>query len=307
MGTSQAFRVALHIPVLDPSAAQVVSTSSGGDMYTSAWVTTSGINEAPLDGQQYGRASSAWTVVTPHTWAALSGKPTTFPPAVPIAQSDITDLTTDLDGRVMVAGDTMTGALTVNSTITATGNITAATNFASSTANAILASNGAGVVHLRPNGIGSATGATTISSAGNMAVTGTQFTLAPPAATASAYLTATGAFGAQLFLNKGQAGQTCLIWGRNGALARWYINLGDGAAESGADAGSNFVIAKHNDAGSGATQAFNITRSTGIVGMPFGATTLTPAAGNNSTAVATTAFVTTALTTELSIDCGVMT
>jgi hypothetical protein len=90
MGTSQAFRVALHIPVLDPSAAQVVSTSSGGDMYTSAWVTTSGINEAPIDGQQYGRTSSAWTVITPNpTWSTLSGKPSTFPPTVPIPWTDV--------------------------------------------------------------------------------------------------------------------------------------------------------------------------------------------------------------------------
>ena len=110
MGTSQAFRTALHIPVIDPGAAQVVSTTSGGDMYTSAWVTTSGIDEAPLDGQQYGRTSSAWTVIVPNpTWSTLSGKPSTFPPTVPIAQSDITNLTADLALKAPLDSPVFTG------------------------------------------------------------------------------------------------------------------------------------------------------------------------------------------------------
>src|SRR4051812_13473355 len=50
----------------------------------------SGIADAPLDGQQYGRTSAAWTVVTPNpTWTTLTGKPTTFPPTLPIAWTDL--------------------------------------------------------------------------------------------------------------------------------------------------------------------------------------------------------------------------
>ena len=68
--------------------------------------------EAPDDGQQYGRQSKAWSVVTPNpTWATLAGKPATFPPTTPIPQTDISGLVGDLDGRVMVAGDTMSGPL----------------------------------------------------------------------------------------------------------------------------------------------------------------------------------------------------
>ena len=44
-------------------------------------------------------------------WNALTNKPATFPPTLPIAQSGITNLTTDLAGKVNDTGDTMTGAL----------------------------------------------------------------------------------------------------------------------------------------------------------------------------------------------------
>ena len=110
MGTSQAFRVALHIPVLDPSAAQVVSTGSGGDMYTTDWVTTSGINEAPTDGQQYGRQSSGWTVVLPNpTWSTLSGKPSTFPPTVPIPWTDVSGKPATFPPTVPIAWSDLSG------------------------------------------------------------------------------------------------------------------------------------------------------------------------------------------------------
>jgi hypothetical protein len=46
-------------------------------------------------------------------WADITGKPSTFPPTVPIAQADITNLTTDLAGKVAKTGDTMSGGLTI--------------------------------------------------------------------------------------------------------------------------------------------------------------------------------------------------
>jgi hypothetical protein len=151
MSTSQAFRIALHIPVIDPGPAEVVSTIAGGDMYTSGWVTTSGISEAPTDGQQYGRQSAGWTVVPevvevtwgnlpgkpatfpptlpipwsglsgvpatfpptlPIPWADVSGKPATFPPTLPIAQSGVTNLTTDLAAKAPLASPPLTGTPT---------------------------------------------------------------------------------------------------------------------------------------------------------------------------------------------------
>ena len=71
-----------------------------------------GIDEAPVDGQQYAREDAAWSVIEPGVsdwadienkpatfpptlpigWADVSGKPATFPPTLPIAQSDVTGL-----------------------------------------------------------------------------------------------------------------------------------------------------------------------------------------------------------------------
>ena len=77
-----------------------------------------GIAEAPVDGKQYGRTSAAWTEVLHPTWTTLTGKPATFPPTLPIAQSDVTNLITDqatqdtaTAAKVAKAGDTMTGKL----------------------------------------------------------------------------------------------------------------------------------------------------------------------------------------------------
>jgi hypothetical protein len=53
-----------------------------------------------------------------------------------------------------------------------TGSVTAVQNFISSTAALVLATTGAGVVYLRPNGSGSAVGQTTVNSAGDMSVNG---------------------------------------------------------------------------------------------------------------------------------------
>jgi len=50
-----------------------------------------GIAEAPEDGQQYARQDADWSVVVPGVsdWADITGKPTTFPPTVPIDWSNI--------------------------------------------------------------------------------------------------------------------------------------------------------------------------------------------------------------------------
>jgi hypothetical protein len=40
MQTSQAFRTAIQIPLLDPVSGQVVVTSSSGDQYGTAWQTS---------------------------------------------------------------------------------------------------------------------------------------------------------------------------------------------------------------------------------------------------------------------------
>jgi len=105
-------------PPASPVAGQTWWESDTGNMFvyyndgnSSQWVPahvgatpegggTGGIPEAPTDGQLYSRkGSDASWVVSPSgggsgstAWADITGKPSTFPPTVPIAQSDITGL-----------------------------------------------------------------------------------------------------------------------------------------------------------------------------------------------------------------------
>lgn len=62
-------------------------------------------------------------------------------------------------------------------------------------------------------------------------------------------------------LRKTAATQNAYIQGLNGALARWAMILGNNDAESGADAGSNFILSKFNDAGAVQTSAITISRA----------------------------------------------
>ena len=50
-----------------------------------------GIDEAPVDGQQYAREDAAWSVIEPGVsdWADIENKPATFPPTVPIPWTDV--------------------------------------------------------------------------------------------------------------------------------------------------------------------------------------------------------------------------
>ena len=75
--TSQAFRNALHVPVIDPVAGNVVQVQSpAGDAYPTAWANASGLPDAPNDGFTYGRRNAAWIEVLDATSAsgALAGK-----------------------------------------------------------------------------------------------------------------------------------------------------------------------------------------------------------------------------------------
>jgi len=48
-----------------------------------------GVNEAPVDGYQYGRQDEAWTKVT---WTTVTEKPATYPPTLPIPSSGVVGL-----------------------------------------------------------------------------------------------------------------------------------------------------------------------------------------------------------------------
>jgi Collagen triple helix repeat (20 copies) len=67
------------------------------------------VPEAPSDGVQYGRFNATWTPIQPTAWAAITGKPATFPPTLPITQGDVTSLVTDLAAKAPLASPTFTG------------------------------------------------------------------------------------------------------------------------------------------------------------------------------------------------------
>jgi len=68
-----------------------------------------------------------------------------------------------------------------------------------------------------------------------------------------------------LYLKKTASGQNAGIYGYQGANARWFVAVGDGAVEGGSNTGSNFALYRYNDAGGFIGGAFSIDRATGVV------------------------------------------
>ena len=67
-----------------------------------------------------------------------------------------------------------------------------------------------------------------------------------------------------LVLRKPSAGDSNNIYGNgNGGQPRWVLSLGDSGAESGSNSGSNFSVARFNDAGTFIDYPFTISRATG--------------------------------------------
>ena len=92
-------------------------------------------------------------------------------------------------------------------------------------------------------------------------------------------------------LRKTASGQSNFIIGLNGSTTRWAVNLGNSTAESGSNVGSDFDIQRHNDAGTLLDKPLTISRSTGIITFPVSPIAPTPASGDNTTKLATTAFL----------------
>lgn len=63
------------------------------------------------------------------------------------------------------------------------------------------------------------------------------------------------------------AGNLAAIFAKRGGVSRWNLILGDGAAESGGNAGSDFYIQRFNDAGTFLDTPLSISRATGAVSL----------------------------------------
>ena len=103
--------------------------------------------------------------------------------------------------------------------------------------------------------------------------------------------------GAEIVLNAANSasvtGSTILY--QNGGTNRWAVT--GTSTESGSNLGSNLVITPYNDGGSAQTAALTIYRSNGVAKFGNTITTITQPSGDNTTNVATTAYVQTAITT----------
>ena len=94
-----------------------------------------------------------------------------------------------------------------------------------------------------------------------------------------------------LKLIKTASGQASALYGQRSTTLRWVLYLGNSSPESGANAGSDFSIDRYNDAGAYISYIMRSARSTGIVEFYVSPTAPTPSVGDDSTKLATTAFV----------------
>jgi len=74
---------------------------------------------------------------------------------------------------------------------------------------------------------------------------------------------------------KSASGQANNLLGLTGSTTRWVIQLGDGAAESGSNNGSNFAILRYNDSGGGIGTALSINRASGTIATGDGCQIIT--------------------------------
>jgi len=87
-----------------------------------------------------------------------------------------------------------------------------------------------------------------------------------------------------LAINKTVGGVASSIQGQTATSVRWQMALGDGTAESGANAGSDFRLQRYNDAGALIDVPVWIKRATGVVTLTGSPPSQTPILAINKTA-----------------------
>ena len=210
------------------TAGQFLSTNGSGLL---SWATPAGggggISDAPNDGTAYARKSAAWVHLT-HT--------------------DITDWTATL------APYALTSAVPIASNTTPIMDGTAAPGTAAtfSRGDHVHPTDTSRYAASNPSGYQTAAQVTT-ALGGYLPLTGGALTgnLSFVSANPS------------VVLQKSASGGVGQIYGYTGANARWLIALGDTAAESGGNVGSNFSISRYSDAGAFVSTPLIINRASG--------------------------------------------
>jgi len=135
----------------------------------------SAADKTKLDGIAAGATANAGTVtsisvVSANGISASIANPSTTP-AITLVLGAITPTSVSATGAVNGASSTISGAVNAG-TVTSGGDVKSGQNFSSTTGAAVVASNGAGNVYLRPNGSGSTTGQLQVASSGNVTIAG---------------------------------------------------------------------------------------------------------------------------------------
>ena len=86
-------------------------------------------------------------------------------------------------------------------------------------------------------------------------------------------------------------GSARAIAGQSAGVMRWVEYIADATAETGGNSGSNFSLVRYSDAGAIIDTPLSISRASGLVSMPDGATVPTASPGDSSNLAASTAFV----------------
>ena len=196
-----------------------IGTKLNSSAYTAADVlakllTVDGVGSS-LDADLLDGQSGAYYLA----WANFTGKPSTFPPTLPIAQSDVTNLVTDLAAKAPLASPTFTGDAKAVTPATADNDTSIATT-----------------AFVKAQGYGLASDVT-----GKVAKTGDTMT-------------------GPLLINKPASGQQSAIFGQMNGSYRWGLFLGDATAESG-DVGSDFGVYRY---GTVQGTVLSISRATGL-------------------------------------------
>lgn len=94
-----------------------------------------------------------------------------------------------------------------------------------------------------------------------------------------------------LVIRKAASGQSSAIFSQTGVTTRWVLNLGNATSETGSNVGSDFSLDRYTDLGGFIASVFVAARSTGIVAFTATPVAPTAAVADDSTKLATTAFV----------------